>query len=202
MPDEVETPPHATLTKAARRLRWLLPLFGGSLATFTLLDRLGLGDPVQAPHGAMAAVQAVALVLLASGFLCVVISAMWLHAASAMLATRGAAMRHSPTGAWGWYFLPVANLLMPFRAMQEIWRNGVGITEPLLVRWWSAWIVGNIAMSAAARFDTMGGIDNGLGVAFDTVGVAALFVAGLCFARIVARVTQALTGQAQTATFA
>lgn len=202
MPDEVETAPRTTLYKAARRLRWLLPLFGGSLAAFTLLDRLGLGDPLHAPHGAMAAVQVVGMVLLASSFLCVVVSAMWLHAVSAELAARGDEMRHSPISAWGWYFLPVANLILPFRAMQEIWRHAVGGTDPLLVRWWSAWIVGNMAMSAAARFDTMGGADTRLGVALDAVGVAALFVAGLCFARIVATVTRAQTGRAEAATFA
>lgn len=204
MPDEIEAPRLSTLIKAARRLRWLLPLFGLSLAAFTLLDRMGLADPA---HGAVAVTAGVALVQLAAAFLCVVVSAMWLHAASANLAARGVAMRHSPRGAWGWYFLPIANLFMPYRAMKEIWAESLGAddsfagpSDPLLVRWWSAWIVGNMAMSMAARIDAIGG--RSMGMVLDAVGVAALFAAGLFFARIVATVTRAQTGQAQAATFA
>lgn len=212
MPDTIETPHLATLAKAARRLRWLLPLFGITLASFTLLDRMGFGDPVHAPRAGLAVTLAVALAQLASGFLCVVVSAMWLHAASANLAARGERMHHSPIGAWGWYFLPVANLFMPLRAMKEIWAHSLGAnggSDPLLVRWWSAWIVGNIAMSMAVQIDALGEMRNGmngkgmgLGLALDAMGVAALLVAGLLFARIVATVTRAQTGQSAIATFA
>ena len=214
MTDDLDAPDRMThdavtlgetaLAKAARRLRWLLPLFGASLTAFTLLDRLGLGDPARGSRAALAATAGTGLVLLAAAFLCVTVSAIWLQTASALLAARGQAMRHSPTGAWAWYFLPIANLIMPLRALREIWTASLGhgerATDPLLVRWWSAWIVGNLAMSLAGPVDTIAGPI--AGTVFDAVGVAALLVAGMCFARIVATVTRAQAGQPQAITFA
>lgn len=207
MADETAAPQQARLEKLASRLQWLLPLFGGSLALVVLCDRLGLADPQRASRPALAVSVAIALVQLASALRCVIISAMWLHRASANLAERGLPMRHSPTGAWGWYFLPIANLFKPLGAMKEIWAASIGTdgsvgttTDPLLVRWWSAWIVGNIALSMSARTESIGGTS--MAIVLDVVGVVALFAAGLFFARIVDAVTSSQGGASTAATFA
>lgn len=207
MNDPSALPQQLRLEKLAGRLQWLLPLFGGSLALVVLCDRLGLADPRTASRPVLATSLAIALVQLAAALLCVIISAMWLHRASANLAARGVAMRHSPGGAWGWYFLPIANLFKPLGAMKEIWSESfgrdesfAGPTDPLLVRWWTSWIIGNVALSMSARIDALGSAS--IATVLDGVGVIALFAAGLFFARIVAAVTRAQGGLSVAATFA
>lgn len=207
MGDASALPQQARLEKLAKRLQWLLPLFGGSLALLILLDRLGLGDPQAGRGGALPLLAAVGLVQLASSVLCVIISAMWLHRASANLAARGAPMRQSPVAAWGWYFVPVLNLFKPFGAMKEIWNESLaaadnpdGAAPPLLMQWWGAWITGNIALSVSARIEAVGSRD--LAVVLDLVGALALFAAGLLFARIVMAITRAQAGPSAAAAFA
>ena len=182
-------------------------LIGGSLALVVVCDRLGLADPQTASRPVLATSLAIALIQLASALLCVIISAMWLHRASANLAARGIAMQYSPGGAWGWYFLPIANLFKPLGAMKEIWAESfgrddsfAGSTDPLLARWWTSWIVGNVALSMSARIEAIGGAS--AAAVLDIVGVIALFVAGFCFARIVDAVTRAQGGLSVAATFA
>ena len=59
----------------------------------------------------------------------------------------------------GWYFVPVANLWMPYRAMKEIWRASVSPANwqkqalSMLVPGW--WLLG-IAGSSIAGFVTWG----------------------------------------------
>lgn len=195
------------LEKWSRRLQWLLPLFGVSLATFTLLDRLGLGTPGTSPRVGIMAEAAAGLVQLASLVACVLVSSLWLARANANLAARGVALRYSPRGTWAWYFVPVANLFKPFGAMSEIWRESLaasgsdeGVNASLPTQWWAAWIVGNIALSFAAQTDLIGG--RNVATALDAVGVIALTVAGALFARIVTTVTRAQRGLTMSATFA
>jgi len=49
-------------------------------------------------------------------------------------------------GRWasvGWWFVPFANLLMPYRVMQELWNKTDGLTsgseDRRLLRWWVPW---------------------------------------------------------------
>jgi hypothetical protein len=68
-----------------------------------------------------------------------VVSAMWIYRVSANAHAWRPAMRHSPAGAVGWFFVPVVNLVLPYRAMAEIWRvsapDGPRPT-PWLPLWW------------------------------------------------------------------
>ncbi len=71
----------------------------------------------------------------------------------------------SPGMAVGWYFVPFANLVMPFRAMREIWlasHDPLGWREasvPLITGWWVLWlvagVVNNIAFRAALSAETL-----------------------------------------------
>lgn len=63
----------------------------------------------------------------------------------------------SPGWAVGWYFVPFANLVYPFKAMKEIWlashdparwREG---SVGLLTAWWTLWISSNIIGNIALR---------------------------------------------------
>jgi len=47
----------------------------------------------------------------------------------------------TPGWAAGWYFIPIACLWKPFRAVKEIWENlyGVSASKALLQTWWLFW---------------------------------------------------------------
>ena len=74
----------------------------------------------------------------------------------------------SPAWSVGWFFVPFASLLMPFRGLREAWQistdpekpNAVGV-PPLLRWWWGAWLIANIAGNISFRlstsFKTVGG---------------------------------------------
>lgn len=67
-------------------------------------------------------------------------------------------LEFSPGWAVGYYFVPVVNLYLPYKAMKEIWRVS---TDPvhwrsqsgslLLVLWWMLWIVSNITGYVVAQ---------------------------------------------------
>lgn len=73
---------------------------------------------------------------------------MWIYRANRNARALGAVgMKYSPAGSVGWYFVPFANLVVPFQAMREIWRASAnpGNPEaapgtPLLGWWWALWL--------------------------------------------------------------
>jgi hypothetical protein len=121
-------------------------------------------DPADNPGGAV-----VVLLLLGIVLLQVVISiatyvffAMWLHRSCKNLLTFGTPrnlIQYSPAWAVGSFFVPFANLVVPYRAIKELWSRSVPahsyiISEPtppaLFPLWWLFWllsgIVGNISL--------------------------------------------------------
>ena len=58
----------------------------------------------------------------------------------------------SPGWSVGWYFVPLANLAMPFVAMRELWKASasprdwqMGSAPATIPLWWACWIVANLA---------------------------------------------------------
>lgn len=90
----------------------------------------------------------------------------WIYRAAWNLRHIGAKrLAYSPGWAVGWYFVPFANLVMPFRAMREIW---LASHEPTRWRdtsvgtlsiWWMLWLAtsigGNISFRLAMRAETL-----------------------------------------------
>jgi hypothetical protein len=76
--------------------------------------------------------------------------AMWIYRAHANLAVMKCRdLKYSPGWAVGWYFIPIANLIEPFRAMRELWHRSHSL-EPGTVRdapemapWWGTFIAAN-----------------------------------------------------------
>lgn len=118
-----------------------------------------------------------ALMLLAT--LCSMVAvAMWIHRAHENLQIAGfPALEYSPGWAVGWYFIPIANFFMPFRAMRELWNASHGAVggysqsaPPLLWIWWLCWIFGY-----SGGFGEVYGTIDLLGVAFNIPSAIALF---------------------------
>ncbi|MGH7295409.1 MAG: DUF4328 domain-containing protein [Polyangiaceae bacterium] len=79
----------------------------------------------------------------------------WMHRASSNLRGLGRyGMTFSPGGCAGWFFVPFANLVMPPRAMSEMWRASDPEADqgswfaskgtPLVAVWWAAWLVAGV----------------------------------------------------------
>lgn len=90
----------------------------------------------------------------------------WIYRAAWNLRHLGAKrLEYTPGWAVGWYFVPFANLVMPLRAMREIW---LASHEPTrwrdasvgtLTIWWTLWLAtnigGNINIRLALGADTL-----------------------------------------------
>lgn len=83
----------------------------------------------------------------------------WIYRANAKAHRLGAKdMMVRPGWAVAWFFIPLANLVMPFMAMRELWKASANpgdwqiertpITLPL---WWACWLISGIAGTVAFR---------------------------------------------------
>jgi hypothetical protein len=94
-------------------------------------------------------------VFIASGVLIL----MWIYRANANARQLGAeGMQFTPRGSVVWYFVPLANLFMPYRALREIWQASAAPhawtrekTPRLFPLWWASWIVSGMAGQVAMR---------------------------------------------------
>jgi hypothetical protein len=78
---------------------------------------------------------------------------MWVHRAYRNLPALGAkGLEHTPGWAVGWYFVPIANLVKPYQAMAETWRNSdpdaigapfTAISIAPVLCWWLAFLARN-----------------------------------------------------------
>jgi hypothetical protein len=116
----------------------------------------------------------------------------------------------SPAWSVGWFFVPFASLVMPFRGLREAWQistdperpNAVGV-PPLLRWWWGAWLIaniaGNLSFRLASSIKTAGGQ-----LASDVTGVIATalnLVSAVLLIRIVRELTERQVGALSRATF-
>lgn len=97
----------------------------------------------------------------------IVLFLIWIYRAHANL-QRFQLERLEFTPGWtvGYFFIPFANLVYPYRAMQEIWKGSSSETPPddseawqdqpgskLVIYWWVAYLLNNFAWLASNAFD-------------------------------------------------
>jgi hypothetical protein len=120
---------------------------------------------------------------------------MWLHEAYVNLDKLGAYKpEYTPGWAVGWFFIPFANLVMPYKVVDELWaKSDPMLKEPveeswqkggsssLVGWWWGFWIVSNIANRAANRLSSDAETANQLFTAakVDIVADALTIIAGV-----------------------
>lgn len=100
---------------------------------------------------------ALAVVQIVVSITTVVVFLMWLYRAHENLATFGIPrnqMQYSSAWAVGSWFVPLANLIIPYRAIKELWQKSVPnyvtmfstLSPPgFFPVWWGFWITSNIA---------------------------------------------------------
>ncbi len=98
----------------------------------------------------------------------VVCFCVWVVRASKNARALGAqGMQVSPGWAAGWFFVPIANLFMPFKAVSEIWKASGATRDPdptawkaepagPVVFWWSVWILAGLAAHFNFNFSVNG----------------------------------------------
>ena len=93
---------------------------------------------------------------------------LWIHRAYRNLPALGnpkQRLEYSPGWAVGWFFIPFANIVYPFKVMREIWQKSDPrvrntddfmwqdtATPPLLAAWWGMWLASGVVSRLYAMF--------------------------------------------------
>lgn len=163
-------------------------LSGGFLTMLTLgLDFNDQQQPV------VEAVTYGVILMLAVFVACVIAVCLWTYRAHANLRAAGRDdLTFTPGSAVGWYFVPVAMLFNPFRAMRELWNashmaNDIehSRADTRVVIWWALWLLGGFASRAAGTLETSS--------VLDIVANVLMGGSALCLLLIVAQITRAQT---------
>jgi hypothetical protein len=134
---------------------------GSGFLQINLLSRAVAGNVVTEEEVAFNDLRHGTIVGLRSlAYLCATIAfLLWIHRAYKNLPALGARnLQYSPGWAVGWWFIPFANLIYPFRVVREIWNKSDPAYDPetsflwegagapaLLGWWWGLWIISNLA---------------------------------------------------------
>ena len=157
-----------------------LDLLAALVAPGSIVETAGAGFQIVASLASVAGLLGSAIAL-----------PMWMHRSFRNLPALGATgLRWSPAWAAGGWFIPLANLVIPYLVTRELWIHAGGEPErvsPLLPLWWTAWVAANFlqgASNSVGRSSRIGG--DVLGILND-VG---LVLAGALLIVIVQRITR------------
>jgi hypothetical protein len=131
-------------------------------AYLAVMARLNENTIVVTPDGSpfMAAAKAIAMLagsisLGAITLISPVIILLWIYRAHGNLRTIGVdSLNYSPGWAAGSFFVPIINLVVPFRAMRELCNRSFGESKyqahesvPDVSSWWTCFVVGNLVQA-------------------------------------------------------
>ncbi|GEM_PF-2389402 len=175
-------------------------------------------DPGTPPEVIASAISGIALIVLVLVMLALMVfSLVWIYRAHVSLRERGIELTYSPGWAVASYFVPLVNLVVPFRAMRELYNRSHGEIDELahsavddVFAWWTAYLIG-LSLWMVLIFKTL--FDVLTNIVFLTPAwaefaiwtLAALLLALSCYllARLVGVITDAQAGEGHVAsTFA
>ena len=120
----------------------------------------------------------------------VVVFLMWLYRVSNNVASFGETRQTSAGWAVGYFFIPIANLFMPYQAIKEIWKKSGpkaadafsdGVSPPgFFPAWWGFWIASNITSNISFRMtmeEAPAGASATVGILSEVLSIAAAFFA-------------------------
>jgi len=136
----------------ARRLLWADAALSAAAIALALLRGL---DPWRVgPADAVIGIGQI-IVFIACAF----VTLRWLYLANANARALGATdLMGSPGLAIGWFFVPLANLFMPYMTVRDMWKasanprdwQGASASGAILL-WWLLWLASNIAGTVSFR---------------------------------------------------
>lgn len=173
------------------------------------------GTPPEVIAGMVSGIAFIALVIVT--LVLTVVSLVWIYRAHSSLRERGIELTYSAGWAIGSYFVPLVNLVVPFKAMRELYNRSHGEPDDFahsaveeVFAWWVAYLVG-LSLWMVLLFKMA--IDVFTNIVFLTPAwaefaiwaLAALLLALACFllAKLVGTITEAQAGEGHVAsTFA
>lgn len=112
---------------------------------------------------------------------------MWMHRVYRNMPALGEqGMRWSPGWAVGGWFIPIANFVIPYRVLREVW-SAFGDGQPVPQQWLTAWIA---AYGLQLLSNALQRANRPLGDLAGILNDVAMLVAGYLFIRIVRRATR------------
>jgi heme/copper-type cytochrome/quinol oxidase subunit 2 len=132
-----------------------------------------------------------------------IVFCVWLYRSAANNRALGASgLKYSPGWTVGWFFIPFANLVMPYRTVREVWLTSqdpadraVRGAAPLVQAWWVTYILSSAATRIAAIMLKNMNVDDTSEVFqqlfVDMAGLALGIVAAFLSLAIIGRVTHA-----------
>lgn len=203
--------PYASAHGRARFTKWLL-IAGALIAVISILVTAmefvfpAINSEEELSENPLAAVvvllqMGVALLQLAIVIATIVCFLMWLYRAHNNLPAFG----HSPNSlaySSGWaigsFFVPFANLVVPYRAIKEVWQKSEPITASFASTsppatfplWWFFWLVSNVADNMYFRMSSSENISGEtlaiMGIASDALGI----IAAICAIVVISEIDQ------------
>jgi hypothetical protein len=123
---------------------------------------------------------------------------MWMNRSNRIARELGGNLQHGPHG-WGWFFVPCANLFMPYRAVKELYSSiKDGYAPGIFPAWWGAWIVSNII----ANFETRMSLSESPGMVEGSMVISIFGAASTIAAALLARQVVVAVNEAQEPTSA
>ena len=92
----------------------------------------GGGGSIVMPLVMLVGLACISLVLFAAFVAAVVVYMIWQYRAATNGAALGSPTRIGPGWGVGWWFIPVANILMPLLVLRDLWRNAVPGESPTM----------------------------------------------------------------------
>ena len=170
MPVAVSAPPWARpYEPAVARADASIALVTQSTVGFAMMAlQRAFGPPITVP--ARSPVAVVAVVALGGGMLLAYLGLlgaalavpMWMHRCYRNLPALGSRGHFSPAWAAGCWFVPIANLVLPYLAVRDVWaasRPGGRWTAALVAAWWIAWLAAWVLLVANGRLPWRGYVD-------------------------------------------
>ncbi|MDP8957226.1 MAG: DUF4328 domain-containing protein [Actinomycetota bacterium] len=192
--------------------RWTVGLVSGTVGLGVLsivawaihigvLSRFGAGEfSAEALEASEVRSGVVTFLMLASFLAAGIVWLLWQYRAQSNLSALGAAdLRYSPGWAVGWWFIPFANIVMPYLTMRELWKASdpdAGAIEwktargtPMLPVWWGTWLGMQIAAQIGSAVTENPDVRSQIAASGWLIAFVALFVAaGVLAVAIVRRI--------------
>ena len=128
----------------------------------------------------------------------------WLYRANANVRALGADdMMGSPGLGIGWFFVPLANLVMPYMTVRDIWRASVRPRDwqaerapAAILLWWICWLAGGIIGVIVFRIEIEHGFKPTPEALWLSVGSDFIWIAASLLLAWIVRNVQAMQGRA------